>query len=150
VEGDADQIRQVLYNLLANAAKHADRALGRVRVSIAELRDPSGGRPLARLDVSDNGFGIHSSDHERIFDAFEQAQHRPTGQGEAPGGTGLGLAISRRIVQAHGGELWVESDLGAGATFSFTLPLLVAEEDEPQAAVPTPGLEPAGPGHAAP
>ncbi|MEL6611845.1 MAG: sensor histidine kinase [Bacteroidota bacterium] len=150
VEGDADQIRQVLYNLLANAAKHADRALGRVRVSIAELRDPSGGRPLARLDVSDNGFGIHPSDHERIFDAFEQAQHRPTGQGEAPGGTGLGLAISRRIVQAHGGELWVESDLGAGATFSFTLPLLVAEEDEPQAAVPTPGLEPAGPGHAAP
>ncbi|MEM8599499.1 MAG: sensor histidine kinase [Bacteroidota bacterium] len=125
VEGDADQVRQVLYNLLANAAKHADRALGHVRVRIAMLPDPSGGPPLVRLDVSDNGHGIHPSDHERIFGAFEQARHRPADQGEAPGGTGLGLAISRRIVRAHGGELWVESDLGEGATFSFTLPLLV-------------------------
>lgn len=124
IEGDPDQIRQVLYNLLANAAKHADRALGRVRVRIDVLRDPSGGPPLARLAVSDNGFGIHPDDHERIFDAFEQARHRP--QGEPTGGTGLGLAISRRIIRAHGGELWVESDLGEGATFAFTLPLLTA------------------------
>jgi signal transduction histidine kinase len=73
-----------------------------------------------RVDVQDNGSGIDPADHELIFERFRQVAHPLTGK---PQGTGLGLPISRQIIEHFGGRLWVESALGHGATFSFTLPL---------------------------
>jgi signal transduction histidine kinase len=77
-------------------------------------------RDRVRVDVSDNGVGIDTYDHESIFEKFRQVGDTLT---DKPHGTGLGLPISRQIVRQFGGELWVESVPGEGATFSFTLPL---------------------------
>ena len=74
-----------------------------------------------RVDVADNGIGISDEDQAVIFDKFRQAGDTLT---EKPKGSGLGLAISRQIVEHLGGRLWVVSEPGVGATFSFTLPLL--------------------------
>jgi signal transduction histidine kinase len=84
------------------------------------------------VSVADTGPGIAEGDREKIFEEFQQAD---TTSAKAKGGTGLGLAISRRIVEMHGGRLWVESTLGEGATFSFTVPVHV----EQPVAVPRPG-----------
>jgi signal transduction histidine kinase len=72
------------------------------------------------VDVQDNGPGVSPADHEKIFEKFRQGGDAVSGK---PVGTGLGLAISRRIVEHFGGRLWVESEVGKGATFSFVLPL---------------------------
>jgi signal transduction histidine kinase len=74
------------------------------------------------IAVTDTGPGIAERERERIFEEFQQAE---TTTKSAKGGTGLGLAISRRIVEMHGGRLWVESALGQGSTFTFTLPVRV-------------------------
>jgi len=74
----------------------------------------------ARVDVSDNGPGIRRADQEVIFEKFRQVGDADGGK---PRGTGLGLPISRRIVEHFGGRLWVESEPGQGATFSFQLPV---------------------------
>jgi signal transduction histidine kinase len=111
VQGDERRIRQVIFNLLSNAVKftppggsvdvHAARVDGEVRVSIA-----------------DTGPGLAPEDHERIFEEFQQA-----GAGvEQREGTGLGLALSKRLVELHGGRIWVDSELGEGSRFVFTLP----------------------------
>ena len=71
------------------------------------------------IGVSDQGIGIAPENQQRIFTSFEQVHKGDT---RKYGGTGLGLSISRSLVRMHGGELWVESELGAGATFKFTLP----------------------------
>jgi Na+/proline symporter/nitrogen-specific signal transduction histidine kinase len=114
---DRDRIMQVMLNLLSNAAKFCAAGQGQV---IVELR-PGDGR--VRVDVRDNGPGIRPEDREVIFDKFRQGVDPTTGR---PQGTGLGLPISREIVGQLGGELWVESNLGRGATFSFTLPVATA------------------------
>ena len=72
--------------------------------------------------VQDNGPGISKADQGKIFEEFQQADNSAT---KKKGGTGLGLSISRRIVELHGGKLWVESELGKGSVFSFTLPIQV-------------------------
>jgi len=111
---DRDRLVQVVINLLSNAAKFCADRDGRVSVS---LRSP----PRAiRVDVRDNGFGIAPKDHEVIFEKFRQAGDTLTAK---PRGTGLGLPISREIIKHFGGRLWVESELGKGATFSFVIPL---------------------------
>ena len=74
---------------------------------------------LVEIAVADTGVGISVADQERIFEEFQQA--RDTGSG-AIEGTGLGLTLSRRFVELHGGRLWVQSELGSGTTFRFTLP----------------------------
>jgi Na+/proline symporter/nitrogen-specific signal transduction histidine kinase len=114
VRADRDRLMQVLVNLLSNAVKFCPAGEGRVAVRAA-----IDGVAL-RVDVRDNGPGIAPADHETIFERFRQVG--PGAAGEQHG-TGLGLAISRRIVERFGGRLWVESALGAGATFSFVLPL---------------------------
>src|SRR5262249_5355556 len=111
---DRDRLMQVMLNLLTNAVKSCPRENGRISVSLAVESD------ALRVDVSDNGAGIAPSDHEVIFEKFRQVGDTVTGK---PEGTGLGLPISRRIVQHFGGRLWVTSERGQGATFSFTLPL---------------------------
>jgi Na+/proline symporter/signal transduction histidine kinase len=114
VYADPDRVKQVLLNLLSNAVKFCEGGSGRVDVSLHE--DPR----WLRVDVRDNGPGISADDQDTIFEKFRQVGDTLT---DKPQGTGLGLHICRQIVERHGGRLWVESRPGAGARFSFTLPL---------------------------
>jgi signal transduction histidine kinase len=114
VVADRDRLQQVLLNLLSNAVKFSPIRDALVRVALTPEPD------RVRVDVSDNGAGIDPRDHDSIFEKFRQVGDTLT---DKPRGTGLGLPISRRIVRQFGGELWVESVPGEGATFSFTLPL---------------------------
>jgi signal transduction histidine kinase len=104
-------VRQVVFNLLSNAVKFTPPD-GRVDVS-AHLRNG-----VVEVAVADTGPGIAPEDHELIFEEFLQAH----GTAEIQG-TGLGLSLSRRLIELHGGRLWVESVPGAGSTFRFTLPV---------------------------
>jgi signal transduction histidine kinase len=113
VEADRTKLRRILVNLLSNALKFTPKG-GRVEVS-AELE---GDR--IRLTVADTGVGIAPEDVERLFDKYEQARSRAT-RGEK--GTGLGLYITRQLVELHGSEIQVKSELGRGSVFSFTLPV---------------------------
>jgi signal transduction histidine kinase len=114
VLADRDRLMQVMLNLISNAVKFCDRRAGRIAIRLHVLGD------ALRVDVHDNGVGIHPADQEIIFEKFRQVGDTLT---EKPQGTGLGLPISRQIVQHFGGTLWVDSTLGEGSTFSFTLPL---------------------------
>jgi Na+/proline symporter/nitrogen-specific signal transduction histidine kinase len=114
VRADRDRLMQVVLNLLSNAVKFCARDRGVVRVRLIAEAD------RVQVDVIDNGVGIAPEHHERIFEKFRQVGDTLT---DRPQGTGLGLPISRQIVRHLGGELWVESDVGRGATFSFTLPV---------------------------
>jgi signal transduction histidine kinase len=109
--GDERRITQVVLNLVGNAIKFTEA--GEVRVE-AVARDNE-----FEVAVADTGPGIARADHERIFEEFHQAD---SSTAKTKSGTGLGLAIARRIVVLHGGHIWVESELGHGATFRFTLP----------------------------
>jgi signal transduction histidine kinase len=109
---DPVRVKQVLINLLSNAVKFSDGA-GVVQVGLVSRPD------AVELFVKDQGIGIAPEHFERIFASFEQV-HK--GNTRKYGGTGLGLSISRSLVRMHGGELWVESELGKGAKFSFRIP----------------------------
>jgi signal transduction histidine kinase len=111
VTGDARRVRQVIFNLLSNAVKFTP-AGGAVEIRAAHVDGE------VRVTVTDTGPGIAREDHERIFEEFQQ-----TAAGvEQREGTGLGLALSKRLVELHGGRIWVDSELGRGSTFVFTLP----------------------------
>ncbi|HJU57236.1 MAG TPA: HAMP domain-containing sensor histidine kinase [Actinomycetota bacterium] len=110
VEGDERRIQQVIFNLLSNAVKFTP-AGGAVDVTSTRVNGE------VRVSVADTGPGIAVEDQERIFEEFQQAE-----SGEQREGTGLGLALSKRFVELHGGRLWLESELGKGSTFVFTLP----------------------------
>ncbi|MBF0310371.1 MAG: response regulator [Magnetococcales bacterium] len=114
IPGDGNRVRQVLVNLIANAIKYTDQ--GRVTVSLRHA--PEGNALL--FSVADTGIGIAAHNRERIFDRFIQVD---TGLTRSYGGVGLGLAIARKLVERMGGHLRVESELGLGSTFFFTLPL---------------------------
>jgi signal transduction histidine kinase len=111
VDGDARRIQQVIFNLLSNAVKFTPPG-GAVDVTTARVNGE------VWVSVSDTGPGIAPEDHERLFDEFHQTE-AGVAQRE---GTGLGLALSKRFVELHGGRIWVESELGSGSTFVFTLP----------------------------
>ncbi len=115
----ADRVRykEVLYNLLSNAVKFTP-AQGRISV------DGSTEGPFATIAVNDTGIGLPAEERESIFAKFYQAAATTKGIRE---GTGLGLAITKRLVEQHGGRIWIDSELGKGSRFSFTLPLAVAE-----------------------
>jgi signal transduction histidine kinase len=117
--GDERRITQVLLNLAGNAIKFTDEG----EVSI-EARISDGAFVVS---VSDTGPGISDADQQTIFEEFQQADSSST---RKKGGTGLGLSISRRIVELHGGRLWVKSTPGDGSTFSFTLPIRVEHQAE--------------------
>lgn len=117
VQADPRRVRQVLRNLVENAVKYSP-AGGPVSVVVTAL-------PAAlRIAVSDHGIGIGPDEVEQIFDRFFQVDSAST---RKVGGSGLGLSICKAIVEAQGGQIWVESQLGVGSTFYVTLPL--AEED---------------------
>ncbi len=115
VRGDPGRIRQVLLNYLSNAVKFTPS--GEIRVVVSG--DPSGGR-LLRCEVSDTGIGLTAEQRERLFMPFSQADSSTT---RRFGGTGLGLAICKKVVSLMGGEVGVESELGRGSTFWFTMRL---------------------------
>jgi signal transduction histidine kinase len=110
--GDERKIKQVLVNLLSNAVKFTPEG-GRVEVRAAPA---NGGVQVA---VTDTGIGIAPEDREAIFEEFRQVG---TDYAKKREGTGLGLALTKRFVELHGGKIWVESEVGRGSTFSFTLP----------------------------
>jgi signal transduction histidine kinase/CheY-like chemotaxis protein/putative methionine-R-sulfoxide reductase with GAF domain len=115
---DADRLRfrQVLLNLLSNAVKFTPEG-GRVDVR-ASIRDQD-----LVVEVADTGPGVAAEDRHRIFDAFQQGARHP----EQTEGTGLGLTLSKRILELHGGRIWVESEAGRGSTFGFALPAVSGE-----------------------
>jgi signal transduction histidine kinase len=121
VVGDKDRLQQVVTNLVGNALKFCPTGAS-VKVSIrrAAMGGPRGGTigDFIVMSVSDNGPGIPAQDVNRLFERF----YRGTTTGYGIKGTGLGLAICRQIVTHHGGEIWVESQLGRGSTFNFTVP----------------------------
>ena len=113
--GDPDRLRQVIGNLAANAVKFTDK--GQVAVHVAA--DGNGGRPMLRCEISDTGIGIAPEDSARLFEPFARAAT----SSRSYGGTGLGLAICRRLVAQMGGAIGVQSAVGQGSTFWFTVPL---------------------------
>ncbi|HEX8634531.1 MAG TPA: ATP-binding protein [Pyrinomonadaceae bacterium] len=120
VRADRAKLRRVIVNLLSNALKFTPKG-GRVSVRVEQA--PADGH--LRIAVADTGVGIASDDLPLLFDKYEQARHRAT-RGEK--GTGLGLYITRQLVELHGGTIQVESEVGRGSTFSFTLPIAGLEE----------------------
>ena len=120
VSGDRDSLIQVVINLLSNAVKFTDSGLVTCRVRQLD------GEVV--ISVSDTGAGIAEADQPRVFEQFAQVGDTLTGK---PLGTGLGLPICKQIVERHGGRIWVDSKLGAGSTFSFTLPVRVPADGAP-------------------
>ena len=116
-KGDEQRIAQVLLNLLGNAIKFTDEGEVRVEASISN--------ETFLVSVSDTGPGLSEVDQKKIFEEFHQADGSST---RAKGGTGLGLSIAKKIVEMHGGRIWVESTLGRGSTFRFTLPVRVERQ----------------------
>jgi signal transduction histidine kinase len=111
-EGDERRITQVLLNLVGNAIKFTES--GGIAI------DAASSDGAFQIAVSDTGPGIAPEDQQVVFEEFRQLDSSST---RVKGGTGLGLAISKRIVELHGGRIWVESELGKGSTFRFTLPV---------------------------
>jgi GAF domain-containing protein len=115
--GDGRRLTQVLINLVGNAIKFTDA--GEVVIK-ATATDGS-----FHLSVRDTGPGISAADQAKLFQEFQQADNAIT---RKKGGTGLGLAISKRIIEMHGGKIWVESQVGQGSTFAFTVPVRAVQQ----------------------
>jgi GAF domain-containing protein/anti-sigma regulatory factor (Ser/Thr protein kinase) len=118
--GDGRRLSQVLLNLVGNAIKFTDKGEVAIRASVS-----NGAFTVA---VCDTGPGIALVDQAKIFEEFQQADSSIT---RKKGGTGLGLSIAKRIIEMHGGRIWVESELGKGSTFCFTLPVRVEAQAGP-------------------
>jgi signal transduction histidine kinase len=114
--GDERRLTQVLLNLVGNAIKFTDKGEVSIKASASD--------GAYNLAVHDTGPGISEADQQKLFQEFQQADNSIT---KTKGGTGLGLAISKRIIEMHGGRIWLESRLGVGSTFSFTLPIKVEQ-----------------------
>ena len=110
--GDERRITQVLLNLVGNAIKFTDAGEVAVRVAVRD--------GMFVASVADTGPGIREEDRQKIFEEFQQVDSSST---KIKGGTGLGLAIAKRIVEMHGGRIWVESTVGKGSTFFFSIPV---------------------------
>jgi signal transduction histidine kinase len=115
--GDAQRLRQVLLNLVGNAIKFTDTGEVAIRAVAVDSE--------FQVVVADTGPGIPEAEQRRIFEEFHQVDSSSTRE---KGGTGLGLAISRRIIELHGGRIWVESEPGRGSRFCFAVPVRLAEE----------------------
>jgi PAS domain S-box-containing protein len=126
IEGDARRVRQILLNLMGNAIKFT--ADGHVTLSVSLVSPQDSNPSFIRFAVTDSGIGIRPEQQDRIFDRFTQIE---SGDNRKYGGTGLGLPISRQIAQLMGGSIRVESQLGLGSTFVFTMPYHAGASAEP-------------------
>jgi len=117
--GDAQRLRQVLLNLVGNALKFTEMGEVHIQIRVADGR--------FTVTVADTGVGIAEAEQQTIFEEFQQAESTTT---RPQGGTGLGLAIAKKIVELHGGRIGVESHLGKGSTFWFTVPICVEQQRE--------------------
>lgn len=124
LRGDPTRLRQVILNLVGNAQKFTES--GGVTISVSQNESYSGDITL-RIEVIDTGIGIAPEEQNRLFQAFVQAEANTT---RKFGGTGLGLAICKQLVEAMGGVIWVDSELGKGSAFIFTLPTSVGDASE--------------------
>jgi len=118
VRADAIRVRQVMINLLSNAAKFTDE--GDITVEVRPYANPVTGRNEIKISVKDTGPGISEEDQAKLFQPFSQVDDSPT---RKTGGTGLGLSICQQLINMHDGRIWVNSEVGKGSTFHFTLPL---------------------------
>ena len=118
--GDERRLTQVLLNLVGNAIKFTDA--GEVVIKASQM-DGS-----FNIAVCDTGPGISATDQAKLFQEFQQADNSIT---RKKGGTGLGLAISKRIVEMHGGKIWLESTVGRGSAFFFTIPVTAEQQPQP-------------------
>jgi two-component system phosphate regulon sensor histidine kinase PhoR len=130
---DLDAILQVLSNLIENALNYGKTATTQGAFMVLEARlipewadEAAGTRQEVRFSVQDFGAGIASEHLGRLFERFYRVDKT---RSRESGGTGLGLSIARHIVEVHRGRMWVESELGRGSTFCFTLPLAEARQD---------------------
>jgi two-component system sensor histidine kinase ResE len=125
IYADPHRLDQIVTNLLSNAIKYTPR--GRpVEISVrlhSESRQ-AGGKAFVRCAIKDDGIGISEQDQARLFDKFFRANHPHV---RKQPGTGLGLSIAKMLVELHGGEIGVESELGKGSSFWFTMPTIVQE-----------------------
>ena len=131
VAGDPGRLRQVLLNLIGNALKFTAEGEVGLRVVVDAIEEKAS---IMHFIIFDSGVGIAPEKLEMIFDSFTQADVSTTRQF---GGTGLGLTISRRLVQLMGGQMWVESELGAGSRFHFTLRLITVANNAAVTGSPT-------------
>jgi signal transduction histidine kinase/PleD family two-component response regulator len=131
LNGDDQRLAQVIANLLSNAVKFTPEK-GSIRLD-ARLTAEKDGVCTIQISVSDSGIGISPEQQEKLFSAFTQAESNTT---RKFGGTGLGLAISKRIVEIMGGRIWIESELGKGSTFIFTVQLERAEAEKQDIKLP--------------
>jgi CheY-like chemotaxis protein len=122
LRGDPTRLRQILQNLVGNAIKFTDRGSIEIDVRVHRQDDQ---RVKLRIAVTDTGIGVSPEARERLFQKFAQADSSIT---RRYGGTGLGLAICRQLVELIGGEIGVDSELGRGSTFWFTVPLQLAKQ----------------------
>lgn len=123
VMADQTRVRQIMINLVSNAAKFTEKGVIRMRM-VSTPKE-------VLISVTDSGIGIPPDKLEHIFEEFTQVDASTT---RKYGGTGLGLAITRKFVEMHKGRIWVESEVGVGSTFTFTLP---REQAEPEVTLPT-------------
>jgi signal transduction histidine kinase len=119
VYADRVRFKQILYNLLSNAVKFTPEG-GRVWIEAVRAHD------FARISVGDTGIGIPAEEQAAVFEEFYQAGGTTTEPGE---GTGLGLSITKRLVELHGGKIWIQSEPAHGSTFSFTLPCTLEDRE---------------------
>ncbi|GAB4536927.1 MAG: hypothetical protein Kow0063_23020 [Anaerolineae bacterium] len=116
IYADRQRVRQIILNLVSNAAKFTEK--GYIALRVKTIVDK--GRPYLLCAVEDTGIGIREADIPTVFETFRQVDSSSARRAQ---GTGLGLPISRRLAELHGGRMWVESVVGKGSTFYFTLPL---------------------------
>jgi signal transduction histidine kinase len=143
VEADPDSVRQIMSNLLSNAIKSTPVG-GSIEVSTVIFQengndpfDTEPGPPYLMISVTDTGGGIAEKDKSRVFERFYRAERALV---EGLGETGVGLSIVKSLVEAHGGRVWVESEMGEGSTFSFLLPIS-EQYDDPWLEVDIPPLD---------
>jgi signal transduction histidine kinase len=118
ITADARRVTQVVLNLVSNAVKYTYPG---AHVSLRAFINPAG---LVQVDVEDDGVGLSLEQQEHLFRRFYRADNPLR---DEVGGTGLGLSIAKSFVELHGGEIWVQSELGKGSTFSFMLPVTQPE-----------------------
>ena len=119
IKSEETRIMQVFQNLISNAVKYMDKPNGNIKIGCVEEND------FWKFSVADNGPGIEEQHFERIFKIFQTLCSK--GEFES---TGIGLTVIKKIVEMYGGRIWVESEVGQGSTFYFTLPMLETEEEE--------------------